>query len=538
MSTTADTLLLVDDDPTNLGLLVETLNAKRFQLLIARNGADALRIAEQSLPTLILLDVVMPGMDGFEVCERLKSHPATSQIKVIFLSALNDSQDKVRGLRAGAVDFIDKPFRAEEILARVQIHLRLHHLETDLARRNRELEDILYQRQIDLQTAAHLQQAMLPERLPECPHIETAWRYQPCEYLAGDFLNLVPLDEHHIALYVFDVSGHDVASALIAFTLARRLTPSVADDRSLLTDEHGNITPPATVAERLNRLYPMSETQPLYFTLLYGVLDTRDGLFRYVSAGQPGPIRVSRHQADDLSSPGMPIGLFPDTRFEEHQVRLEAGDQLLIFSDGLSEVRNAEGDVFGSVRLTQLAAESASLPLEQGLDHLLSQLNTWRGNHRHRDDMALLAVARRDPAAAAKRLLAMQFPARSDQLAGLREQLRQTLSGQPLLAEEIELIVLAVDEACSNIIQHGYGGDTGPIAVTLDHSGNELRIGIRDWAPTIVEPDRLCGRSLDELRPGGLGLHLMHCGVDQLQYRAPPTEGGNYMEMIKQLGTG
>ena len=541
-SSTADTLLLVDDDPTNLRLLVETLKTGSYQLLIARNGPDALRIALQSRPTLILLDVLMPGMDGFEVCERLRAQPETRDIKVIFLSALNDSNDKVRGLQAGAVDFIDKPFRTEEILARVQIHLRLHHLESDLARRNAELEEILYRRQIDLQTAAHLQQAMLPERLPECPSIETAWRYQPCEYLAGDFLNLLPLDEHHFALYVFDVSGHDIASALIAFTLARRLSPAATDEPSLLTDGKGAITPPVEVAERLNRLYPMSENQPLYFTLLYGILDTRDGLFRYVSAGQPGPIHIHDGQATDLTAPGMPIGLFDDAEFEEHSIRLDAGDRLLVFSDGLSEVRNPDGAVFGSARLARLAAQSSDQSLESGLDHLLSELKAWRGDNRHRDDMALLAVARRAaagaPAVTGVRLLTIQFPARSDQLAELRNRLRQALTDQSIDDDEAELLILAVDEACSNIIRHGYRDASGPIAVTLDHRGDELRVGIRDWAPTIAEPAELCGRSLDELRPGGLGLHLMNCGVDRLHYREPPADGGNYMEMIKQLENG
>jgi sigma-B regulation protein RsbU (phosphoserine phosphatase) len=169
----------------------------------------------------------------------------------------------------------------------------------------------------------------------------------------------------------------------------------------------------------------------------------------------------------------------------------------------------------------------------------MSELNAWRGDNRNRDDMALLAVQRRDvDAETGKRLLSIQFPARSEQLADLREQLRQTLAGQSISAEEIELLVLAVDEACSNIIRHGYRGDPGAIAVTLDHRGNELRIGVRDWAPTIADPGQLSGRPLDELRPGGLGLHLMRCGVDRLQYRAPPGDGGNLMEMIKNLGSG
>jgi sigma-B regulation protein RsbU (phosphoserine phosphatase) len=280
----------------------------------------------------------------------------------------------------------------------------------------------------------------------------------------------------------------------------------------------------------------MSDIQPLYFTLLYGVLNTFDGLFRYVSAGQPGPILIRHHQAVDLTSPGMPIGLFEDAQFEEQQLRLEPGDKLLVFSDGLSEMRNHEGDVLGTTRLAEVAAEAADLSISQTLDRLLDSLEAWRAGNPHHDDMALLAVARRAQDGSGKRLMSIQFPSHSEQLAGLREQIRSALADQSIGDEDLELLILAVDEACGNIIQHGYGDQPGSILVTLDRYSDELRIGIRDWAPTIAEPNRMCGRSLDDLRPGGLGLHLINCGVDRMRYLTPPPEGGNHLEMTKQIG--
>ncbi|MDF1692435.1 MAG: response regulator [Zhongshania sp.] len=134
-------ILLVDDNPTNLQVLFKTLEGSGYRLLAARDGKAALFTARKARPALILLDVMMPGMDGFEVCERLKADPETANIAIIFLSALTDSQSKVHGLAIGGVDYIAKPFQTDEVLARVRTHVKIQRLERALARRNSELED-------------------------------------------------------------------------------------------------------------------------------------------------------------------------------------------------------------------------------------------------------------------------------------------------------------------------------------------------------------------------------------------------------------
>ena len=136
----AERILLVDDNPTNLQVLLQTLSGRGYKLLIAKNGENALRIAAKAKPALVLLDIMMPGMDGYEVCRQLKANPETHKITVIFLSALDDTKDKVRGLETGAVDFVSKPFQAEEVIARVETQLKIHQLERALSARNRELE--------------------------------------------------------------------------------------------------------------------------------------------------------------------------------------------------------------------------------------------------------------------------------------------------------------------------------------------------------------------------------------------------------------
>ena len=136
----SEQILLVDDNPINLQILYKTLQGSGYRLLIAKNGQSALEIARRAKPSLVLLDVMMPDMDGFEVCELLKADNETKEIAVIFLSALGDSQAKVRGFAVGGVDYIAKPFQSDEVVARVRTHIKIHRLEQHLARRNSELE--------------------------------------------------------------------------------------------------------------------------------------------------------------------------------------------------------------------------------------------------------------------------------------------------------------------------------------------------------------------------------------------------------------
>ena len=136
----APAILLVDDIPSNLRVLYESLNGRGYRLLIANSGAQALEVARRARPDLVLLDIMMPDMDGFEVCRRLKADPETAGMAVIFLSALDDTSDKVRGLELGAVDYVTKPFHPDEVAARVETHCKILRLERELANRNRQLE--------------------------------------------------------------------------------------------------------------------------------------------------------------------------------------------------------------------------------------------------------------------------------------------------------------------------------------------------------------------------------------------------------------
>lgn len=395
-------VLLVDDNTDNLRLLYETLDGQGFDLRIANGGNAALEAAKAAAPDLVLLDVSMPEMDGFEVCRLMKADAELKSAAIIFLSAFDDTEAKVRGLRLGAVDFVSKPFQPDEILARVRTHLTIHQLQEQLSRRNKELEDAYARlthanRKMSsaLAAAAKVQQSLLPSESPDCSHASFAWEYVPCDELAGDFLNVLPLSQNQIGVYVADVSGHGVASSLLSVTIARMLTAQVSES-SLLVRSHPDkgavVVSPAAVAAELNRRFPMEEQGGLYFTILYGVLDVDTLEFRFVSAGHAPIVRVpsggrpTLHEVD-----GFAVGWFGDTVYEEQLIQLEAGDRLYLYSDGVPDARNEAQGEFGVTRMLETIGSMAVRPLDQSVATLARAVETWC-ERRPKDDVSILGL--------------------------------------------------------------------------------------------------------------------------------------------------
>jgi phosphoserine phosphatase RsbU/P len=310
------------------------LKERGYRVRPVPGGKLALLAARREPPDLILLDINMPEMNGYDVCEHLKADDLLKGIPVIFISALNDQLDKVRAFAVGGVDYITKPFQMEELHARVETHLKLRRLQIELEESNTRLAKANTRMSRDLKAAARIQETFLPRGVPRVPGADFAWAYRPCDELAGDGLNVIPIGEGRVALYILDVSGHGVASALLSVTLSRLLSPP-SEPSSILTRDGGvrgrlDITPPADVAAELNRLFPFDTATEQFATMVYGILDVPTGEFRYVSAGHPGPVHLpSGADPVILESSGSPIGLADDA-YEERSVRLGAGDRLCL----------------------------------------------------------------------------------------------------------------------------------------------------------------------------------------------------------------
>jgi len=389
-------ILIVDDTPANLQVLAGMLKDRGYKVRPVPGGRLALLAAKREPPDMILLDINMPEMNGYEVCEHLKADAVLQKIPVIFISALTDQLDKVKAFALGGVDYLTKPFQMEELHARVETHLKLRSLQIELEESNSRLATINSRMTRDLRAAAKIQANFLPRANFDTQAVSFSWAYRPCDELAGDGLNIIPLGPDMIGMYILDVSGHGVASALLSVSLSRLLTPP-PDPASILVraatgSDQPRITPPAEVAAHLNRLFPFDVATEQLTTLILGVLNTASGKFRYVSAGHPAPIHVPGNgDPNFLESEGNPIGL-TDEPYEERVVHLKPADRLYLYSDGLAEAMNPVGELFGNSRLLDAVARGSDQSLPDSVKSVLDEIARWRGAEKPQDDISLLAV--------------------------------------------------------------------------------------------------------------------------------------------------
>ncbi len=381
-------MLIVDDQAINRKLLASMLTKEGHELHLAANGAEALQVVEEMTPELVLLDIMMPGKDGFEVCQEILARPETSEVPVIFLTALDGSADKAKGLTLGAADYITKPFDRVEVLARVRTHLRLRELSRKLVERNRELT--LKQERIeeDLEAASSIQHSLIPRRKLSVPGLEVAWRFQPCDAIGGDIFNIIPLPDDKVGLYLLDVSGHGVPSAMITVSVAQ----SLGIDYGIVTKSDGGVERAAEPLEVLNALdeeYPTTRFGK-FFTITYMLLDLKTGFMRYSSAAHPPPVLLRRSGEVKLLEAGGPvIGMGSFLGFEKDEEQLEPGDRLFLYSDGIVEHGPVE-DFFGTERLVETLGEARGAGLDGLCERVLSALVKHDGGAPE-DDISFLA---------------------------------------------------------------------------------------------------------------------------------------------------
>ena len=370
------TVLVVDDSPVNLQVLVRTLHGTGHRILAARDGRSALDIVRRARPDLVLLDVMMPEIDGFEVCRTIKADPEAHDTVVIFLSALGDVSDKVSGLQLGAVDYITKPIQAEEVLARVATHLTRQHLERELRRSRDRLNR-------ELASAGRMQRLILPPQLPEHPTVRFAASYQTSRHAGGDYYDVLPLADGRFGVMVADVSGHGAPAAILMAMIRAALHshPAVHDD-------------PAAVLQALNAHFEYLWDTEMFATAIYATVDAGRREVRMACAGHPPPLLV---RAGEPARPLVvdavpPLVMMPFDRVPVSSVELVAGDRVLFYTDGVTERLDGEGRMYDQPRLSATLAAAASRPAAAVVDEVVADLERFAGGHEPEDDVTLVAI--------------------------------------------------------------------------------------------------------------------------------------------------
>lgn len=427
-------ILVVDDDITIRQYLSAMLEKWGFDVAQAEDGREAWDILQREPINFILSDWMMPQMDGVELCRRLRAADLPYYVYLILFTGKDQSDDLITALEAGADDFLTKPVDSKELRVRIKAGRRvlsleeaLHAKNRELRQANEELEASQQRTRRDLQAAARIQQDLLPRSGDTGLPVKLAWDLLPADELAGDIFNFFPLGPQQLGFYLIDVSGHGVPAAMLSVHLAKTLSAEPRPDSLVrlpgpesapqttggggllgglgLRKRTRNAAPtktyrdPVEVVSRLNEHFQTNESSMVYFTMIYGVLDTVSGAGSLCQAGHPYPLICRRDGAiETLGEGGFPVGLVEDADYQAAPFQLAPGDRLLIYSDGITECFGADNEQFGEQRLGACLQASRLSSLQESIEQIKRSLRDWQqpvqGGAGFSDDISLLAIER------------------------------------------------------------------------------------------------------------------------------------------------
>jgi phosphoserine phosphatase RsbU/P len=368
-------VLIVDDVKANVDVLVQALRDD-YKLSVALNGESALRTAEKNPPDLVLLDIMMPGMDGYEVCRRLRASPQTREVPVMFLSSLEDVGNKARGFDAGGNDYLTKPFEVLEVKARVRSLLRA-----------KAYSDAVKEKLAsELRIAREIQLGILPSDISACTQgtgLDIHAILEPAQEVGGDLFEVLRTGDDRLVVVVGDVSGKGIPAALF-MAVTTTLIRVIARD----------LERPEEILARVNDALVVQNPRTMFVTLSCAVFHPQAMKVTCASAGHPSPVllRSGRTPTLPFLSTGLPAGIIPQTEIPSESLDLEAGDTLVFYTDGVTEAFDAHGAQFGERRLVEQLAKAPKHSAAETVTSTLAAVRTHAGEQPQSDDITILAV--------------------------------------------------------------------------------------------------------------------------------------------------
>ncbi len=369
----AGKVLIVDDEPINLQVLRNVLTLAGFGITQAHDGHQCLKLLkEEEAPDLILLDVMMPGLTGFEVTQRIRNRFSANDLPILLVTAKNQVQDLEKGLASGANDYLTKPFSRGELLARMQTHLslsRAHSFEAENRRKTEELEQ-----------ARLIQLSLLPKAPPESPFLEIAAHMQTATEVGGDYYDFFPQDDGSLYVVAGDATGHGIsAGMMVSMTKSALKALDVQSPHVLLT--------------QLNRVIRAVHLERMQMAL--NVTHVTEREIAVASAAMP-PALLYRGDGgvEEILLPGLPLGGLEDTDYPLTVKDFHRGDALLLISDGLPELAGADGELLGYEAVERCLATHGARPAAEILEALLELGRDWAGGEASADDVTIVVLRR------------------------------------------------------------------------------------------------------------------------------------------------
>lgn len=371
-------ILIVEDNTSSLDILRARLEAYHYDIITACDGLEGLAKATEHLPDLILLDIMMPKIDGLEVCRRLRKDSALPFIPIILVTAKGDSKDIIAGFEAGGDEYLTKPVDHTSLVARVKSMLRiknLHDLAVDQA------EQLKHQ----LETASKVQSLFLPTTRDLEDNVKI-WTYtESASYVGGDLYDIISLPDGSVFVYVADICGKGVEASLIMAALSTMIRMEVPF--------HNELTELLKVVNK--SMFNLSSEEGYFATIICGRYWPESGRLQLLRAGHPFPLWIGSGKLKDLPRlEGTPLGITPDMRYETGDIYLDEGDSCLFYSDGLEEAENEAGEMFGKDNLLQCMVGTTQPPWGP---MLVDTIRSWRGSAEANDDTTILEITREVP---------------------------------------------------------------------------------------------------------------------------------------------
>jgi sigma-B regulation protein RsbU (phosphoserine phosphatase) len=518
------TVLAVDDTPENLDV-VKGILTPEYLVKAAINGPMALKIVEKQPPDIILLDIMMPGMSGYEVCEKLKSNPETKDIPIIFLTAMNQTEDESSGFELGASDYITKPVNPPILQARVRTHLALNQAYSIIKGQKDRMEE-------ELNVGRNIQMSMVPLDFPAYPdhdEFDLHALLKPAREVGGDFYDFFLVSQDELCVVVGDVSGKGVPAALFMAVTRTMMKTRASDDSS-----------PASIMTAVNDELSADNSESMFVTLFLGIFNIRTGEFRYTNAGHNLPYikRVSGEIETIEQLHGPIAGAVEGLAYKQDSLILQPGDLLLMFTDGVSEAMDAGSNLFGEQRIIDFLTNMVGSEPKDTVDGLADAVDVYADKEPQFDDITILALRCNQAIDTADiEQLDLQI---SNDLA----EIGKAIEAFEAFSEKTELPMaiamkanLVFDELLNNIVSYAFtDDDEHQIAVHIERSKDRLLLIIEDdgmpfnpFAQSEVDTTL----SIEERDIGGLGIHLVMNVMDDVSYER--RRDRNVVTLIKKL---
>ncbi len=370
-------ILAIDDSRLSRAVIKNALSQLNFIVDEATDGQEGLEAMKKENYDLVLVDIIMPNLDGFGFLSRVKEHTGENFIPVILMTGTDDLNSKIKGLRIGADDFLLKPLNEKELVARVLSLLRLKWTHDELYRKNMQIKK-------EMELAKRVQQYIIPKDFSHIEYPVVSGRYLPIEDIGGDFFDCYQLPDDKYGFLIADVVGHGIPAALI-MTMSKMIFDVYSADYDA----------PDKMMDVVNRSIRGLILDNQYVTSFYIIYDNKNKKIHFTNAGHTKVLyyRASKNRMLGLDSKGFFLGISDQNSYEAKSLSVEEGDRLFLYTDGITEIKNSEDEEYGENRLAKSIIKNSGIHGDDFCNAILSEVSQFTNIDERNDDIAFLSIA-------------------------------------------------------------------------------------------------------------------------------------------------